>query len=291
MPSPDFIVIGGMKCGTTSLYHYLGHHPEVTVSRKKEVNYFFGRLYNKRSYAWYRRQFPDGGVVTGDVSPVYSKLHLDPEVPRRIHSALPHVRLIYLVRDPVQRFISHYQHSLAKARTTLRADAFVESELRGPGNVFLTGCYYKHLKGYLEYFSHEQILIVECEKLWSQTTQELDRIFRFIGVSEESAYEGFDQVHHSSSSKYVLNPIGARLRKLVGAKQALAWSRSPIGRKLLYRPMQSIALDAGSRAALERAYAPWNNLLRDLCGMPLESWPDYSRLRGKGDRIPEEPIP
>ncbi len=274
MPSPDFIVIGGMKSGTTSLYHYLGCHPDIAVSHRKEVNFFTRHLYRKKTIDWYEKQFPSGSRVAGDVSPVYSKLHLDPGIPERIRSALPHARLIYLVRDPVKRFVSHYQHILAKARTTLDPDTFVSEELNREGNVFLTGCYYKQLQGYLKFFPPEQILIVECEALRARTGRELARIFEFVGVSTDFVAEEFEQLHHLSSNKYMLNAIGQRLQAIAGTRRTLRLSRSRVGRRLLSRPMGAVSLQPQVRTALVDAYAPWNQLLREHTGLTLDHWSD-----------------
>ena len=69
---PDFIIIGAMKCGTTSLHHYLSLHPDISVSRRKELDFFVAEENWARGLAWYESQFPDKGKVRGEASPKYT---------------------------------------------------------------------------------------------------------------------------------------------------------------------------------------------------------------------------
>src|SRR5215211_9390855 len=106
---PNFLVIGAMKAGTTSLYHYLRHHPQVFMPEIKELN-FFNPLRNwRRGVEWYEEQFegiPDSVVAIGEASTSYTKFPWIREVPARITSVLGEIRLIYVVRDPIERMQS-----------------------------------------------------------------------------------------------------------------------------------------------------------------------------------------
>src|SRR5436309_16134274 len=106
---PDFIVIGAQKSGTGSLYAYLNGHPDVAGARVKEVHYF--DLHYHRGVDWYLDQFPDEAAArprcTGEASPYYL---FHPHAPRRAFDLVPDARLIALLRDPVDRAISHYHH-------------------------------------------------------------------------------------------------------------------------------------------------------------------------------------
>ena len=100
---PNLIVIGAPKGGTTSLHHYLGAHPDVFMSRRKELGLFDREDWRDR-VEWYERQFPDRPRgYAGESSPAYSMHPTVAGVPERIHELLPDARLIYLVRDPVER--------------------------------------------------------------------------------------------------------------------------------------------------------------------------------------------
>ena len=101
---PDFIIIGAQRCGTSSLYRYLSKHPDVTLNKIKEVHYFSTRFF--MGLEWYKTHFPKKGF-TGEGSPYY---FFHPLSPQRIHEALPNVKLILMLRNPVDRAYSHFWH-------------------------------------------------------------------------------------------------------------------------------------------------------------------------------------
>jgi hypothetical protein len=108
---PDFIVIGAMKCGTTTLYRMLAEHPDIGMSRDKEPDFFIVEKNFRRGPQWYSDQFDHSARLHGEASPNYSKAEAFAGVPERIRSHCRGVRLIYAVRDPVVRFLSQYRHS------------------------------------------------------------------------------------------------------------------------------------------------------------------------------------
>jgi Sulfotransferase domain len=106
---PDFVILGAQRAGTTSLYEWLGAHPRVLSARKKELHFFDTHYYRGRR--WYRSNFPVStkGRVTGEASP-YMLFH--PLAPGRAAATLPvKTRFVVLLREPVERAISHYWHS------------------------------------------------------------------------------------------------------------------------------------------------------------------------------------
>ena len=107
---PDFLIIGAQRCGTTSLWHYLKSHPDINVARKKEVHYFDHRYFSK-SFDWYMNWFKDLKGVTGEASPFYI---FHPNCSSRIKSKFPDIKLIVLLRNPVDRAYSHYNHEINK---------------------------------------------------------------------------------------------------------------------------------------------------------------------------------
>ncbi len=123
-PLPDFLILGAQKAGTTALYEYLRRHPGITGPRWKEVSYF-DRHY-ARGRAWYRGNFPvrDGGLV-GEASPSYL---FHPLAPERAAALVPGARLIAILRDPVERAYSHYQHELSFGREPLSFEEALERE-------------------------------------------------------------------------------------------------------------------------------------------------------------------
>jgi hypothetical protein len=109
-PLPDFVIVGAQRSGTTTLYHYLAQHPQVRAPLRKEIQFL--SLDWERGIPWYRRHFPlvEPGQQTFEASPYYL---FHPAVPVRAAAALPDARFIALVREPVARTVSHYQHNKA----------------------------------------------------------------------------------------------------------------------------------------------------------------------------------
>src|SRR3954452_21113023 len=120
---PNLLIIGAHKAGTTSLHRYLDIHPEVRMSEHKELAYFCGPtndplLVSRRHLgeAWYRANFVGSVAVHGESSTPYTFYSVVRGVPQRIHGAIPDVKLIYIVRDPVDRLISHYTFVRGQSR-------------------------------------------------------------------------------------------------------------------------------------------------------------------------------
>ncbi|MET7709572.1 sulfotransferase [Micromonospora sp. NPDC005413] len=127
-PLPDFLVIGGQRCGTTSLYHHLAAHPRVRVATGKELQYF--SVHHGRGTRWYRGHFPRlaPDERTFEASPYYL---FHPSVPSRVAATLPEARFVALLRDPVQRAYSHYLHTRSYGAEPLSfADALDAEEDR-----------------------------------------------------------------------------------------------------------------------------------------------------------------
>ena len=118
---PDFLIIGTQRGGTTSLYNYLVEHPGIGAASIKEVH-FFDTPHFKQGLAWYRGHFPSAfqryyverslkhGFVTGEASPYYL---FHPHAPKRVAGLMPQMKLIVMLRNPVDRAYSHYHHEVA----------------------------------------------------------------------------------------------------------------------------------------------------------------------------------
>ena len=110
---PGVIVIGAVKCGTTSLHRYLDCHPDIFMSKRKELDFF--RLHWTRRVPWYGAQFNASSKLNGESSPHYTHVGGDVSVAKmaeRMASVVPDAKLLYLVRDPIKRIISEYRHSV-----------------------------------------------------------------------------------------------------------------------------------------------------------------------------------
>ena len=109
---PNLFIIGAMKSGTSSLHAYLGTHPSVFMCEPKEPGYFVEQLNLKRGRGWYSKLFhgAEGASIRGESSTEYTKAPMYGGVPQRLAEFNPQAKIIYLMRDPIERSISHYWH-------------------------------------------------------------------------------------------------------------------------------------------------------------------------------------
>src|SRR5687768_6479955 len=178
---PTFIIIGAMKSGTTSLHHYLDLHPEIIMSKMKETNFFLEDNYRK-GLKWYEGQFIGQAKVYGETSPNYSKYPTLAGIPQRMYSVVLEAKLIYILRDPIDRIISHYMH---KCRTDSEKRSIAEVLSNLDDNHYVAASqYYRQLEQYLNYYPRERILILTAEELKTQPQATLKTIFKFLDVDD-----------------------------------------------------------------------------------------------------------
>lgn len=203
---PDFIIIGAQKAGTTSLYRYLEQHPQVFGSSKKEVHYF-DHFYSNGEL-WYRSHFPlaasirKNGGVTGEASPFYL---FHPKCAQRIHERLPAVKLIAVLRNPIDRAISHYFMQVRKGHEKLRIGEAMHQEERrlaqelerlevephhssfslGHYSYKSRGMYVDQLARYSALFPRDQLLVLKAEDLFTDTGASLREVYGFLGIDHE----------------------------------------------------------------------------------------------------------
>ena len=196
---PTFVVIGAPKCGTTSLHRYLATHPEVFMSEPKELDFFVRDRGWRRGLAWYEERFAPAGDARarGESSPGYTLHPHWPSMPDRMAALLPEARLVYLVRDPVDRAISHFANSWRRGderRPIVRA-------LR-ENRLYLDGSRYAfQIERYLEHFPRERILILRAEDLLEDRRATVRRVLRFIGVEGSWTAPDLDQLHNTSAGQ------------------------------------------------------------------------------------------
>ncbi len=254
---PTYIIIGAMKCGTTSLHHYLSKHPQISTSGQKELDFFLIAPAFGKGVDWYASQFDDTRPVRGESSPNYSKAHLFSGVPERMYSVVPDCKLIYVVRNPIDRAISHYLHGwVAERESRPVSEAF--QDLDG-NNYALTGRYALQLERFLEYYREDQVMVVVAEDLLHDRLASLSRVFRFLGVDEKFDCADFHTVHHATAGRpgilsRLLNRHGSSLVRSV--RQLLPDSAINKIRSMASTPVPRVTLDPELRARLLDYYRP-----------------------------------
>jgi hypothetical protein len=177
---PNLVVIGGLKCGTTSLHHYLNLHPEIAMSRPKELNFFVAELNWDLGTEWYASHFDRSATVRGESSPHYTNRPRFGGVAERMREVLgADTRIVYVVRDPIDRILSHYVHN-AGAGYEPRS---LEDALAGPDSAYVARSRYAmQLEPFLSAFGSGRIQVVSREELRDERAAVMRRLFGWLGV-------------------------------------------------------------------------------------------------------------
>ena len=186
---PDFVIIGGKKCGTSSLYNLLAQHPYVEPAASKELHYF-DRLFEAEDVEWYRRCFPaprweDGRrTMTGEATPYMPSR----QAPEMMAEVVPGARLISLLRNPVDRAYSDYQQVVRKGREPRTFEEAIAGKAGGGGSLddrceYLSrGVYVDHLLRWSEFFDRDQLLVLKSEDFFERPTDTLKLVLDFLGL-------------------------------------------------------------------------------------------------------------
>lgn len=206
---PDWLIIGTQKGGTTSLYEYLVTHPDVGGASRKEVHFF--DLKWEKGVDWYRAHFPTALQAQARERETGRPFHVlegtpyymfHPAAPERVRQVLPQVRLMAVLRNPVDRALSHYHHERRARREPLSFEEAVEQEterLLGTDGDLETadetarkhhwrhaylarGRYAEQLERWLRVFPREQLLILNSERFYADTAGEMERVMHWLGV-------------------------------------------------------------------------------------------------------------
>ncbi|HYQ12518.1 MAG TPA: sulfotransferase [Solirubrobacterales bacterium] len=202
---PNLIIIGGLKCGTTSLHHYLNLHPEIAMSRPKELNFFVSELNWPLGRDWYAGHFDPSARIRGESSPHYTNRPSFNEVPGRMRELLgSDVRLVYVVRDPIDRMLSHYLHNVGGGYE----DRSLADALSDPESSYVARSrYFFQVEPYLEEFGADRVQIVGREELKADRPGTMRRTFEFLGVDPNFTSEQFEREWETGVAK-----TGSRFR-------------------------------------------------------------------------------
>jgi len=212
---PNFLIIGVMKGGTTSLFNYLAEHPQIQPPFRKEIKFF--DIHYPQGLRWYRAHFPlqvkmRPGTKTGEATPYYI---FHPLAVQRIAKMLPEAKLVILLRNPIDRAYSHYNHMVRVGREPLTfAEAVAHEGERLSGEIekiiadssystfnhlhysYLSrGMYLEQLKKCFRLFSREQVLILKSEEFYSSPASTYKKTTDFLGLDawEPDSFSVFKQ--------------------------------------------------------------------------------------------------
>jgi hypothetical protein len=261
---PDFVIIGAIRSGTTSVARYLGAHPEIYMARQKEVRYFNSGF--DKGVEWYASNF-EGALppqICGEATPAYMS---NAEAMRRMSELIPDARLIALVREPAKRAWSHYwmrRERDSEQRGFVQAieqemDVIARDGPDGAGLHYLNnGMYAHHLKRVLDLYPPDNLLVVVFEQMLAEPEAQYQATCRFLGVDDEVIPENLGRPINSFVSFRSL-----RLRDI--SKRAPRQVRRTIGRLNTRRNASYPKMDDAARELVtEFFHAPNAELERLL---------------------------
>ncbi|MBS0322942.1 MAG: sulfotransferase [Proteobacteria bacterium] len=252
---PDFIIIGAMKSATSTLFEQLSRQPGIFMCEPKEPNYFSDDRQFHKGINWYAELFnkaPEDALL-GEASTHYTKLPTHPSTVERMLDSVPDAKLIYVMRHPIDRLISHYMHEWSMG--VIRCDIDVAVE-RYP-ELIAYSQYAMQLEPFLKGYGAQSILPVFFERISCRPQQEFERICRHIGYRGVPVWNQGMQPANVSAERlrrfplynFIFKPeLAARLRRRLVPQGWRNW----IKRKLTMR--ERPVLNASVRASLEQIF-------------------------------------
>ena len=169
------------------------------MSKPKELNFFVEELTWDLGLDWYQGRFDDRFAVRGESSPHYTNLPRFAGVAERIHQHCPEAKLLYMVRDPIDRIRSHWTHATGAGYESRE----LVPTLAGSDSAYVhRSMYWMQLQPYLRLFDPRQIIIFTQEELQQRREQTMQEAFRFLGVDDSFTHEQFDREWEKSSAKH-----------------------------------------------------------------------------------------
>lgn len=204
----DFLIIGAQKAGTTSLFKWLSAHPRIYMPAQKEVEFFHDDKKFAKGAEWYLKEFfneTGSKTIKGEASTHYMMYSC---VPERIHSVFPDVKLIAVLRNPIDRAYSHYrmavrrgvescsfEDSLLKA---IRRGKVTDSKVDHNREYVLFGEYGRILQNYLKFFDRSQLEVVFTEDMLKDPVLVVELTYRFLGVKDDFVPNNISKRYHVS---------------------------------------------------------------------------------------------
>lgn len=205
MPLPDFIIIGAMKSATSTLHDQLARQPGIFMSTPKEPNFFSNDEIWAKGMDWYESLFAAAapGDLKGESSTHYTKLPTYPHTVARLRAHVPHARLVYLMRDPIDRLVSHYIHGWTER--TIEGD--INEAIHRYPELIAYGRYDMQLAPFVEAFGREAILTLDHADVARDPQALLERVCAFIGYAGEPRWQSEAERRNVSSERMRASPL------------------------------------------------------------------------------------
>lgn len=182
----------GHEAGTTSLHRYLGVHPDFHMSALKETDFFIEQRNWARGLRWYESHFASDAPVRGEASPSYTAYPRLRGVPERMAQVVPDAKLIYIVRDPIERIQSEYEHRRFRGERRPLEECLASLS---SSPYAARSRYWMQLERYLRFFPSERILVVDQNDLLVRRSQQMREILGFSGVDPDFTSHAYATLH------------------------------------------------------------------------------------------------
>ena len=279
MTLPNFLICGAQKAGTTALYAYLKQHPDVFMSSTKEIAFFHKPENYQKGLEWFASHFEghSGETAVGEAS---TRTMSMPEAPARAAEHLPEAKLIFVLRNPIDRAYSQYHFHISTGKE--EADASFHEVIRDEQSAFRRiviqrGMYAEQLARFDAHFDRSQMKIVLHEDLRERTTETVQEVYRFLGVNP--AYEPQTEERHkvtrypdSLGIYYWVRRLWQPMRQRVESRfpQATDAVRQAVRRLLFSKEKPQMRED--DRAYLREVFAESNARLEARLERDLSHW-------------------
>lgn len=202
IPQLDYMVIGSPKSGTTTLCKLLDKHPDVFITNPKEPLFFCPSVFMKtRNWEWYSNLFSSVTTqkIIGEGTVNYTtsdyRMLVDPQI---IFDLYPNIKLLYMVRDPIERIESHWLNCAIMGWPSDLPD--FNSAVRNCSFLLNTSRYFSHINRYKRFFPEENIHVIFFEDFIQNQSLEMDKVFEFLGVDSLDYLDNNQQAYNQSST-------------------------------------------------------------------------------------------
>ncbi len=263
----DFMLIGAQKAGSTSLSHQLSQHPQISFCKHKEPDFFSTTRDWESGLTDYHALFEQRPErLYGEGSTTYTWIPEYPQTAWKIHAYNPNVKLMYMMRQPVERVISHYTHHLLRARTLFP----------GEREVFEVPTYINHsrygmqLRPYLELFPKQNTLLLIFEEYILQPMQTLYRVADFLGIDRH----GFDGVDLSPQYQSLERTGDTQIKKWLTPFSRIfpVRVRNALRGPFVYKLMSRIEFSEPTKRLLWRFLEDDVRAVEEMMGRSIDLW-------------------
>ena len=248
---PDFVIIGAMKAATSTLHDQLAQQRGIAMSEPKEPCFFSDDEVFARGLEWYGMCFTAAaeGDLRGESSTHYAKLPSLPHAAERLHAHRPDARIVYVLRQPIDRLVSHFMHGWSEG---WYGDSIAEAVERDASLVDY-GRYAMQLRPWLDRLGADRVLLVAYDVLRSRPQEELDRLGRFLGADSPLIWRddlgarnvSTERIRQGWFRRWFVDPAWATALRRAAVPKALR-TRVREGMQMRQRP----TLAEGDRARL-----------------------------------------